>query len=139
MILTIRDVEILLLILVLFYGLKQYFNNLQKDRDLSMLTLQLGVKIDKDILNALDDYLEEVFNDYITQHPKYITATYISDDMSTTMRDDLVGMVSTRMSPYLYQQLSLYYNEAVIPDIIANKIMQTLSMFIADRNAVKPS
>lgn len=138
MIVTIRDIEILLFILVVFYGLRKYFNGLEKTRELAMLTLQLGTKIDRTVVDMLDEYLEEIFNDYVTQHPKYISAEYISEDMSNTMRDELVEMVSSRMSPYIYQQLAIYYNESSLTDIIANKMMQMLAMFMADKNSIRP-
>lgn len=117
----------------------KYFNDKKADRDLRLMQLQLTIKIDREvILKMLDDFIEEVLNDYITQHTKYITSVYISTDMQTDMVDNIINTISERMSPYLYQRLSLIYNESAIADIIANKVVILVTLFISDRNTVKP-
>lgn len=129
-----------LIFLCLIWSLQSnYFNNKKADRDLKLMQMQLTIKIDREaILKMLDDFIEEVLNDYISQHTKYITAIYISTDMQTDMVDSIVNSISERMSPYLYQRLSLIYNESAIADVIANKVVILVTVFVSDRNTVKP-
>lgn len=130
---------ILLCIVLLWTLQSRYFSNKKADRDLRLMQLQLSIKIDREaILKMLDDFIEEVLNDYIAQHTKYITAIYISNEMQTDMVDSIVITISERMSPYLYQRLSLIYNETAIADVIANKVVILVTVFVSDRNTVKP-
>ena len=130
---------ILLCIVLLWTLQSRYFSNKKSDRDLRLMQLQLSIKIDIEaILKMLDDFIEEVLNDYIAQHTKYITAIYISNEMQTDMVDSIVITISERMSPYLYQRLSLIYNETAIADVIANKVVILVTVFVSDRNTVKP-
>lgn len=117
----------------------KYFDLKKKEHDREIMKLQLSVNIDREpIIKTLDEFIEEVFNDYISQHVKYINMVYISNDMQKTIITDLVDMVSERMSPYLYQRLSLIYNEKAIPEVLSNKIVMMVTLFSSDKNTVKP-
>lgn len=122
---------------VVIYIAKRYFDSLSSIRDLKLLEIQLSQNIDNNIVDKLDDYLEDIFNDYILSSPKYLQQPYINSKDEEQMRQDLVDLVSDRMSPYLYQKLAIYYNENSIPDILANKIFLLVTAFVANKNTPK--
>lgn len=125
-------------IIIVYIIQHRYFSLKKTENDMRTLSMQLHIDIGrKAIIELLDDFIEEVLNDYLAQHAKYVTCIYISKEMQNTMVSEITTMISERMPPYLYQRLSLIYNENAIAEVIANKVMLLVSTFISDRNVPK--
>ena len=138
--LTTFDLVLILLVLIVFYAVRRYFNYLDGIKNLKQLEIQLNTTINPDMLNdLLDSFIEDVFNEYIINSSDLIQKTYITSDDETKMRSDLIDLVGDRLSPYVYQKLSVYYNEQAIPDIIAARVFQVVTAFVVTNNKPKQS
>lgn len=130
----------ILLILVVFYAIKNHNKYLNSIRELKLLEIQLNTKISaEEANNLLDDFISETFNDYIINAFDYIQKTYITSEDEVKIRSNVIDMVAERLSPYMYQKLSVYYNEKSIPDIIAVKVYQVVTMYVMNHNQIKSS
>lgn len=136
---TNKEILFTFTLIVIMYIAKRYFDSLRSIQDLKLLEIQLSQKIDKGIMDTLDQFIEDMFDEYLLTSPKYVQQIYISNDDEENMRDDLIDIISDRISPYLYQQLAVYCNEESIPDIIANKIYLLTTAYVIQRNSVKQS
>ena len=128
-----------LTIILFFYISKRYFDSVEAIRQTKLLELQINTKIDPTIGDQLDDFISNVFDDYLITATDYIQKEYISKDEEVDIRTNMCNLVGDRISPYLYQKLSLYYNESQIPDIISQRIYQLVTAFVVSKNSVKQS
>lgn len=117
-------------------GILTYITN-RKAIKLSMLELQLKTPIDPRIVELLDTFIEECFNDYIILNTEFIKDKYISEIEEQNIVSSLVDIVSSRISATMYKQLSVYYNEQAIPVIISNKIYQVVMNYVITTNAAR--
>lgn len=109
-----------------------------KTINLSLLELQLKTPITPHVVEILDEFIQECFDDYMFLNGQYaMEDRYISDDEEKQITTDIVTIVSDRISSTLYKQLSVYYNEKVIPIIISNKIYELVVLFVTKKNQAK--
>ena len=125
------------LLLVLTYGVKRFFDNAEAARNIELMKFQINTQINPDIMDLFDEFLSDCFDDYILDHPEYIDITYIAQQQEVEMRNGLLSMVGDRISPFLYQKLALYYNESILPDIIARRVYHLVTVFVMDKNTPK--
>lgn len=106
-----------------------------KTRELALLQLQLSLNIDPGIVEKLDNFISECFNDYILLNTEYRQDLYWTEAEEKKMVTEVANIVSDRLSPYMFKQLSTYYNEKAIPDVIGNKIYElTIAYFNTKTN-----
>lgn len=140
MVLTNVQIILILFSLIAFYTIKRYFDYLNGIRGLKLLEIQLSANINPDAINdLLDRFIEDIFNEYLINSSDLIQKTYITSDDETKMRSDIINIVGDRLSPYVYQKLSMYYNENSIPDIIAARVYQVVTAYVVTNNKPKQS
>jgi hypothetical protein len=111
-----------------------------KRLNISLLEIQLNAKIDKSIVDTLDAFIEDIFNDYIILNTEYMGDNiYISSDMEQKMVTEIATIVGDRLSATMYKQLSVYYSESTIPTVISNKIYELVMAYAIEKNSVKSS
>ena len=131
---------IILICIAAVYALaKDYFKILNKKLDVDLMKFQIETKIDSEVLTLFDEFLSDCFDDYILDHPEYMKAIYISEQQELSIRNDMINLVGDRISPFLYQKLSLYYNETILPDIIARRVYHLITAYTVDKNSLKQS
>ena len=131
---------IVLIAMGLLYKIAMKFIDVQHHKiDLDLMKFQIETKIDSEILTLFDEFLSDCFDDYILDHPKIMEAVYISEQQELTIRNDMIDIVGDRISPFLYQKLSLYYNETILPDIIARRVYHLVTAYVVDKNSLKQS
>lgn len=140
MMLTNVQIILILFSLIALYTIKRYFDYLNGIRGLKLLEIQLSASIDPDAINdLLDRFIEDIFNEYLINSSDLIQKAYITSDDEIKMRSDIIGIVGDRLSPYVYQKLSMYYNENSIPDIIAARVYQVVTAYVVTNNKPKQS
>lgn len=140
MMLTNVQIILILFSLIALYTIKRYFDYLNGIRGLKLLEIQLSASIDPDAINdLLDRFIEDIFNEYLINSSDLIQKTYITSDDEIKMRSDIIDIVGDRLSPYVYQKLSMYYNENSIPDIIAARVYQVVTAYVVTNNKPKQS
>lgn len=140
MVLNLVDLYVLLAFCMVFYAVKKYYQYLDRVRDLKLLEIQLNTVIEPEAIKGLlDDFIADIFEEYLINSSDIIQKPYITSDDEVKMRVDVVNLVADRLSPYLYQKVAVYYNEQAIPDIIAAKVYQMITAYVIDNNKIKPS
>lgn len=106
----------------------------KKTIEFHTMELQLKIPINKEIDSLLQDLIEDTFNSYVILNGMLLDKQYIDERTETKIRSELSVMVGDRISPTMYKQLAVYYNEKVIPTIIANKINELVMGFVIQTN-----
>lgn len=122
---------------VILIGIVAYYRISNKAIAFRMLELQLKTPIDQAIDGILQEFIESCFNDYIILNADLLNRNFINEDDEKKMVDDLVTVVSDRLSATMYKQLSVYYNEKAIPGIISNKIYELVLAYVVEANSSK--
>lgn len=126
------------LIILGFYTVNRHYSALRDINEYNLLKLQIETKFDLTIVEQLEDFISNIFDDYIITS-KLLTQVYITEQDEVELRKDISNLVAERISPYMYQKLSICYNETQLPDIIAGKIYQLVTAYVIERNSVKPT
>lgn len=103
-------------------------------------TMQRDIEIykikysEEEILKHLDFIITECFEYYIAMNitPKEIY--YINSKMETEMLNKLAVIVSERISPTLYTQLSLIYDSSQLSTVIGEKIYARVLEYVLPFN-----
>ncbi len=91
----------------------------------------------EDTQKMLDMLITECFDDYLANNPEYVSSTYITEEIELKIIKDIADRVSLRMSEGLFRRLTMYYNERVITDLIAEKVYLKVTNFIVSINMTK--
>lgn len=108
-----------------------------KTLEFSLLDLQLKTKIDSSIIEILDTFIQDCFNEYLILNSDPINNKFIGEEEEKKIRDELIDLISNRISPTLYKQLTVYYNAKSIPTILSNKIYELVLAYTITQNAPK--
>lgn len=103
-------------------------------RETAIYQFNSTIKLDGDILDILDGFIENIFNEHLLITGSYNHIPYINEKEETKLRETLIEKVSSRMSVAMYQQLTLYYNEKAIPEIIGEKLYALISLYVEQHN-----
>ena len=100
-------------------------------RDIQIYSIKYS---EEEILKHLDFIITECFDQYIAMNitPKEIY--YITSKMETEMLDKLATIVSERISPTLYTQLSLIYDSSQLSSVIGEKIYAVVLAYVLPFN-----
>lgn len=98
--------------------LNQKNNIIKTSNDMNvMMKLKL-----EDINANLDILLNEVFNEYMMINILHKDIKYIHDDLQKDIIKNICKLCSEKVSDSLMYQLSLYYADTSIADLIAHKV-----------------
>ena len=115
---------------VLTYILSSVAKNYNRNKELSLSVEKYGINCNiapfsDDINLDLEKFINDCFDDYKVKFllpDKNGNRKYVNDEEEIKIRNDLVDIVSSRISPFFLERLSIYYNENSIGSIIADKI-----------------
>lgn len=96
------------------------------------------MNVTDDIETRLDTVIESCFQEYSLMNLIYKTDWYIKEDEEIQISKDICSLVSERISPVMLKQLSLYYKEEAIYDIIAKRVYFKVTNFVIEHNKNKP-
>lgn len=80
----------------------------------------MGIKVDE-VRLELDNFINECLEEYLV-FSSYDGLNQISPDGETRIRNNVVDLVSARISPTLFKKLSIKYKEESIYDVMAVRI-----------------
>lgn len=108
-------------------------NKVRLDRDKFNLD-KYDLNINTDIkMGQLDEFLESIMNEYIATHIS--PNEYIDNPSMKLIMRDCVSIIEKRMTQALKDQMSVFYNESELNDIIVNKVFIYISSFVKEKNA----
>ena len=133
---------ITILVLVFEISLFKSFNKWIKykysELELKKYDIELHLQITDNIEERLDTIIESCFQEYSLMNLIYKTDWYIKEDEEIEINKDICSLVSDRISPVMLKQLSLYYNEDSIYDIIGKRVYFRVTNFVIEHNKSKP-
>lgn len=80
----------------------------------------MGIKVDE-VRLELDNFINECLEEYLV-FSSYDGLNQISPDGETRIRNNVVDLVSARISPTLFKKLSIKYKEESVYDVMAVRI-----------------
>lgn len=105
-----------------------------KELELKKYDIDIHLNVTKDIETRLDTIIESCFQEYSLMNLIYKTDWYIKEEDEIKISKDICTLVSDRISPVMLQQLSLYYNEDAIYDIIGKRVYFKVTNFVIEHN-----
>lgn len=105
-----------------------------KELELKKYNIDIHLNVTKDIETRLDTIIESCFQEYSLMNLIYKTDWYIKEEDEIKISKDICSLVSDRISPVMLQQLSLYYNEDAIYDIIGKRVYFKVTNFVIEHN-----
>ena len=106
----------------------------KKIEEISLYQINTSANIDTSIPNILELIINESFTDYQVKTLVPLNEGYINSDRETEIRNDLVALVSSRISNAALDKLSLFYNIKNIADILADKIYILVMNYVIEHN-----
>ena len=114
--------------IILFYVL---YNRRLRLKELEVIST---VDIDDKVMAVLDIVINDCFKDYQILRLIPMQKMYITEEHEDRIRKDMVDMVTTRISPYTLEKLSLVYNPAHIAEVISDKIYIVVMNYVLNVN-----
>ena len=105
-----------------------------KELELKEYDIDMHLQVTDDIEVRLDKIIESCFQEYSIMNLIYKTEWYIKEEEEVQISKDICNLVSLRISPVMMKQLSLYYNEEAIMDIIAKRVYFKVTKFVIEHN-----
>ena len=136
---AINYIIVLIAMLMVYKISMKFLDTMRHKNDMELMKFQITTEINSDIMDLFDNFLSDCFDDYILDHPEYVDAVYLTSQQELSVRNDMINLVGDRISPFLYQKLSLYYNEEVLPDIIARRVYHLVTAYAINKNTPKQS
>ena len=133
---------ILILVLVfeinLFRSFKKWLEFKYAELEQKQYDIDTHLNVTDDIEARLDTVIESCFQEYSLMNLIYKTDWYIKEEEEIQISKDICSLVSERISPVMLKQLSLYYKEEAIYDIIAKRVYFKVTNFVIEHNKNKP-
>jgi len=105
-----------------------------KELELKKYNIDIHLNVTKDIETRLDTIIESCFQEYSLMNLIYKADWYIKEEEEIQISKDICALVSDRISPVMLQQLSLYYNEDAIYDVIGKRVYFKVTNFVIEHN-----
>ena len=111
-------------------------NNKCKNKmiELSKHKMHISAQIDKSIPDLLEFIIQESFEDYIATTLIPLDEGYINSDREKEIRNDLVNVITDRISPVALEKIAIFYNENNIAKIMADKIYISVMAYVVEHN-----
>lgn len=113
-----------------------YSNNKHRKRmeELTAYSIHTSANIDLSIPEILNLVIQDSFNDYKIKTLLPLEEGYINATREDQIREELIQMVSNRISNAALDKLSLFYNIQNIAAIMADKIYITVMQYVIEHN-----
>ena len=92
------------------------------------------INITDSINEKLDMMIEQCFQEYTILNLAFKTDYYVTEKEEEKINREISALVAERISPAFYNQLSLYYNEDAITDVIAKRVYFRVTNFVIEHN-----
>ena len=92
------------------------------------------VDITDSINERLDIMIEQCFQEYTILNLAFKSDFYVTEKEEEKINREISAIVAERISPAFYNQLSLYYNEDAITDVIAKRVYFRVTNFVIEHN-----
>lgn len=100
-------------------------------RDIEMYKIKFS---EQEIISHLDFIIEECLDYYIAMVITPKNLYYINTSLETEITNTLGEIVSSRISPTLYSQLSLIYDESQIATVVGERIYTKVLEYVIQFN-----
>lgn len=120
--------------LVITSTINKWLKYKYKELELKKYDIDIHLNVTKDIETRLDTIIESCFQEYSLMNLIYKTDWYIKEEEEIQISKNICALVSDRISPVMLQQLSLYYNEDAIYDIIGKRVYFKVTNFVIEHN-----
>ena len=118
-----------------------YVTHIKRDDDVKehRLLMSFEYKEDKNKINSfLNSFLSDCMQDYIMNNiMTKVGLEFIKSDMEIQIREDMVDLVSARISPMIRKKISMYYNDSYFGTLLAEKIYVMVTLYVSDFNEDK--
>lgn len=92
------------------------------------------VDIDNKIDEKLDTLIEQCFEEYTILNLAFKSDYYIVEKDEEKICKEVCSLVATRISNALQTQLSLFYNDEAILDIVAKRVYFKVTNYVIEHN-----
>lgn len=130
-------ISLLFIIFLFIYTINQYKLIQREAARVSTYVLHISTPLDPHITEVLDNMCTECLNDYIVLSAELFNIEYINDDLEKKIQHDILEMVTERISPAFIDKLSIYYNPKNINDLIARKVVITVTGYVVNVNNIR--
>lgn len=120
--------------IVIYRLFNKWINFKYEELQLKQYDIDIHLNVSSDIETRLDTVIESCFQEYSLMNLIYKTDWYIKEEDEIKISKDICALVSDRISPVMLQQLSLYYNEDAIYDIIGKRVYFKVTNFVIEHN-----
>ena len=120
--------------LVITSTINKWLKYKYKELELKKYDIDIHLNVTKDIETRLDAIIESCFQEYSLMNLIHKTDWYIKEEEEIQISKNICALVSDRISPVMLQQLSLYYNEDAIYDIIGKRVYFKVTNFVIEHN-----
>ena len=120
--------------LVITSTINKWLKYKYKELELKKYDIDIHLNVSSDIETRLDTVIESCFQEYSLMNLIYKTDWYIKEEEEIQISKNICALVSDRISPVMLQQLSLYYNEDAIYDIIGKRVYFKVTNFVIEHN-----
>lgn len=117
-----------------FHYLSKWLKYKESELVLRKYEIDTNVSIDKKTDEILDQIIETAFQEYSITHITVKSNWYITEADELEINKHISNIVAERISPVLMTQLSLYYNDEAITDVIAKRIYFRVTTFVIEHN-----
>lgn len=124
-----------LIFFIIIYTVRKYFISKTLDRELRQYHINIDTILSEEATNALDQLIDTELKSYILLNTGYEKNPYISEAQEKEIIEYLRMTVSKRLSPVLFQKLSVNYNKKEIPSIIAERIIFSVMNYRIENNS----
>lgn len=130
-------VGIIVVGLVLHSLIRGYLNLRLRMIELEEQTLSLSVSYSlKDVKELIQEFIVDCINEYLIKN-NIQDGSFINSEIEIEMRQYVSVTLSTRLSRSVYKKIEFVLSERSIADFIAESIVSTVSIFVANNNTAK--
>lgn len=105
--------------------------------ELEEQTLSLSVSYSlKDVKELIQEFIVDCINEYLIKN-NIQDGSFINSEIEIEMRQYVSMTLSTRLSKSIYKKIEFVLSERSIADFIAENIVSTVSIFVANNNKAK--
>lgn len=133
-VLLVLFISLFVLISILIYTARHLTKELELNRAIKQKDFLLNVDVDSDTMDIVDKFIEDSLLQY---RLKYLTNSdnlYITDQKQKEIVRSILRDVLERMSPSLYEKMSIVYNKDRLEDIIYLKVSMAVIAFVGSVN-----
>ena len=118
----------------IFNVVDRIFEYKEEKLEIEKHRIRLETELSTDLDSVLDQIINNCFNEYKVMELIIKPDWYIKENEEIQISKDICALVSDRISPVMIKQLSLYYNEEAIFDIIAKRVYFKVTNFVIEHN-----